>query len=357
MNGSDHEVGDELEEWSEDYIDQGALSPTMRADVARRLESLVFAGPQEVRRLDQVLAEHHVDLSRSLLQRWISEGHVSIDGKAALKPSQPVRAGQTVTITVPEPEPAQAWMPEPVGLDIVFEDADIIVVNKPAGLVVHPAAGHAGGTLANGLLHHSPETVRVPRAGIVHRLDRETSGLMVAAKTIPAQISLVRQLQARTVKRTYLALVWGRPKAGMVDTWFGRDPRDRQKMAVLPQGRGKQAVTHIEILKTGALFGQEVSLIRCYLETGRTHQIRVHLEHLGAPIVGDRTYKRFSPHLNKINHGKKQIEDLIPGQALHAQKLQFLHPMGEKPMSFSCDPPGGFFALLQLADISRASLA
>ncbi len=347
---------EDLEEWSEDYIDQGRPDPTLCADGPAQVQSFVIPGADLARRLDQALADHYGELSRSLLQRWISEGHVCVDGRRALKPSQPVRAGQTVDITVPAAEPAQAWMPEPMELAIVFEDADIIVVNKPAGLVVHPAAGHARGTLANGLLHHAPQSVQVPRAGIVHRLDRETSGLMVAAKTVPAQISLVRQLQARTVKRTYVALAWGRPKPGVVSTWFGRDPRDRQKMAVLPQGRGKEAITRVEPLKTGMLYGQEVSLVRCQLETGRTHQIRVHLEHLGTPLVGDRTYKRFSPHPNKLLGGKKEIEMLIPGQALHAQKLQFSHPASEKPLEFTCDPPRGFLELLKLSGIAQSAL-
>lgn len=356
MNGDDHEVGMDLEEWSEDYIDQGELGLTSCADNAIRSESFVFAGPLGSRRLDQVLADHYAELSRSLLQRWVSQGHVSLDGKVASKPSQPVRAGQTVEITVPPPESAQAWRPEPIGLAVVFEDADIMVINKPAGLVVHPAAGHPDGTLANGLLHYAPQLSQLPRAGIVHRLDRETSGLMVVAKTIPAQVSLVRQLQARTVKRSYLALAWGRPKPGVVNTCFGRDPKDRQKMAVLPQGKGKQAITRVEVLKTGTLFDQEVSLIRCDLETGRTHQIRVHLQHLESPLVGDRTYSRRAPHPNRLKGGKKSIEDIIRGQALHAQKLSFLHPVGEKLLEFSCDPPESFLELLKLAGISRSAL-
>lgn len=356
MGGSGHEVGEDLEEWSEDYIDQGDVHLISRADQTAQAESFVFAGSGESRRLDQVLADHFAALSRSLLQRWIADGRVSIDGKSANRPSQPVRSGQTVDIAVPEPEPSQAWQPEPIVLSIVYEDQDIVVVNKPAGLVVHPAAGHPGGTLANGLLFHAPQAAQVPRAGIVHRLDRETSGLMVVAKTVPAQISLVRQLQARTMKRTYLALAWGRPKAGVVSTWFGRSPRDRQKMAVLPQGRGKEAVTHVEVLETGSLFGQEASLIRCHLETGRTHQIRVHLEHIGSPLVGDKTYSRRSPHQNKLMEGKKIIEQSIPGQALHAHNLRFIHPQSGQAVEFSCDPPQGFFSLLALAGITRTGL-
>lgn len=357
MGGSGHEVGEDLEEWSQDYIDQEDVDLTSLADATGRAESFVFAGPEESRRLDHVLADHFAALSRSLLQRWIVEGHVAINGKSANKPSQPVRSGQTVAVTVPEPEPSQAWQPEPIPLSIVFEDQDIVVVNKPAGLVVHPAAGHPNGTLANGLLFHAAQIAQVPRAGIVHRLDRETSGLMVAAKTIPAQINLVRQLQARTVKRSYLALVWGRPRAGLVSTWFGRDPRDRQKMAVLPQGRGKEAITHVKVLETGSLFGQEASLIRCDLETGRTHQIRVHLEHLGCPLVGDKTYSRRAPHQNKIQEGKRIIGESIPGQALHAQHLRFLHPQNNQAVEFSCDPPQGFFTLLALAGFTRTGLA
>ncbi|MBU3724925.1 MAG: RluA family pseudouridine synthase [Burkholderiaceae bacterium] len=352
MNGSGHEVGENLEEWTEDYIDQGQFSPTSCADVANQTQSFAFAGPTQERRLDQVMSQRFLGLSRSLLQRWILEGHVSVDGRLATKPSQLVRIGQVIVVAVPAPAPAQAWGPEQIDLNIIFEDSEVIVLNKPAGLVVHPAAGHPGGTLANGLLHHAPELAQVPRAGIVHRLDRDTSGLMVAAKTIPAQIGLVRQLQARTVKRSYLALVWGRPKGQTISTWFGRDPRDRQKMAVLPEGRGKEAITHIEPLQAGLLFGQEVRLVRCQLETGRTHQIRVHLENIGCPIVGETTYKRKSPHSNKIFGGKKAIEEAIPGQALHAQKLRFLHPITSSAMEFSCDPPRGFLGLLGQAGIA-----
>lgn len=351
MNSSEHSQTDGQEEGGADYIDQDESDfapPEPGPEGHRRI---IVAAAQDGARLDRLLAESFPELSRTYLQKWVVEGLVLLDHRPATKPSQAVRAGQGIEIILPMAEPAEAWLAEPLRAEIVFEDAEVIVVNKPAGLVVHPAAGHPHGTLANGLIGHAPEMAQVPRAGIVHRLDRDTTGLLVAAKTLPSQVGLVRQLQARQVHRTYWALVWGCPRLGRVSTGFGRDHRDRKKMAVLPEGQGKEAITRIESAELGLLFGQSVSLLRLQLETGRTHQIRVHLESLGHPLVGDLTYKSRSPHANRLQGGKDQIYDLIPGQALHAQNLEFIHPVSAKPMRFSCPPPPGLVRLLELAGL------
>ena len=265
-------------------------------------------------RLDKILAAHLSQYSRSRIQRWIEEGYVTVDGKPAQGKKTVV--GDEEIIVFPQlAEEELAFVPEPVSFPIVFEDDDILVVDKPAGLVVHPAAGNWSGTLLNGLLHHLPKNVSVPRAGIVHRLDKDTSGLMVVAKTLEAQTHLVRQLQARTVRREYLALVWGEtPESGTVNQPIGRHPKDRIKMAVVQTASGKSAVTHYRRLETGVCNGNKVSLIKCRLETGRTHQIRVHMQFTGFPLVGDPLY------------GKSHLSAAFPRQALHAFRLGLLHP-------------------------------
>jgi 23S rRNA pseudouridine1911/1915/1917 synthase len=242
-------------------------------------------------------------------------------------------------------------------LAVIYEDPDLVVLNKPVGLVVHPAAGHPSGTLVNGLIDRYPEVREVARAGIVHRLDRDTTGLMVVARSQQAQIGLVRQLQDRKVSRQYLALVWGAVRGkSTIQTSIGRDPRDRQKMAVVPEEKGKAAITHVQTLTSGVLFDFDVTLVRCVLETGRTHQIRVHLESIKHPIVGDLTYIRHSPHSNRLSGGKEVIQKLMPGQALHAQKLSFLHPVSGESLTFSAPVPGQFRELLKLANIPDPGL-
>jgi len=353
MNSSKHERAGGGKHDAIDYIDQEEADLSSLEQVTGQTYEIVVPAISDGFRLDRMLADAFPDLSRTHLQKWITDGQLKLDQRPALKPSQVVREGQRLRITIPEVPQTESWLAESMHLAIVFEDSELLVINKPAGLVVHPAAGHPQGTLANGLIGHAPEMALVPRAGIVHRLDRDTSGLLVAAKTLAAQVGLVRQLQARQVHRTYWALAWGCPKPGVLTTWFGRDPKDRQKMAVLPDGKGKEAITRIESTQTGLLFGQPVSLVRINLETGRTHQIRVHLEHLGCPIVGDPTYSRRSPHANKLSGGKDRISGLIPGQALHAQSLEFLHPGSGQPMRFSCPPPEGLQKLLSLAGLEK----
>jgi len=270
--------------------------------------------------LDQALAKLLPEFSRSRLARWLRAGRATVDGRAAA-PRQKVRGGEVIEV-VPLPEPAAAaHQPEDIPLDVVFEDATLLVVNKPAGLVVHPGSGNWQGTLLNALLQRVPGLARIPRAGIVHRLDKDTSGLLVVAKTLPAQASLVRQLQAHTVKREYLAVAQGRiARDGRIEAPIGRHPRKRTKMAVV--ARGRPAVTHYQVLERhpGA------SVLRLRLETGRTHQIRVHLSSLGHPLVGDTAYGR-----------RGGIP--FPRQALHAERLALVHPRTGKAVSWQVDPP------------------
>ena len=235
-----------------------------------------------------------------------------------------------------------AFAPEPVEFPVVFEDDDMVVVNKPAGLVVHPAAGNWSKTLLNGLLFRYPQSVSVPRAGIVHRLDKETSGLMVVARTLEAQTHFVRQLQDRTVRREYLALVWGEtPESGTIDQPVGRHPRDRIKMAVLQTASGKPAITHYRRLETGVYHGSPVSLIKCRLETGRTHQIRVHMQFAGHPLVGDPLY------------GKSHLASVFHRQALHAFRLGLVHPSSGRPCEWMALLPDDMRNLLNQSMISE----
>jgi 23S rRNA pseudouridine1911/1915/1917 synthase len=291
-------------------------------------------------RLDKALAELLPQYSRSRLQQWIDAGLVTVDGAPA-RTKTTLLGDETISIQPQAAPEEQAYAPEALPLNIVFEDEAFIVINKPVGLVVHPAAGNWSGTLLNGLLHYAPELTGVSRAGIVHRLDKDTSGLMVVAKTLEAQTNLVRQLQARSVKREYLALVWGAPHiTGRVEAAIARHPRDRIKMAVSEHESAKSAVTHYHRLATGTLAAQPVSLMRCQLETGRTHQIRVHMQSIGFPLVGDALY------------GKAHLASVFSRQALHAFRLGFLHPSTGEGCSWQAGLPDDFAALLEQAGIS-----
>lgn len=271
-------------------------------------------------RLDQALAKLLPQYSRSRLQQWIKHERVLLNGDVANQKTK-VFGGEEVYV-LPELAPEQlAFKPENIPLNIVFEDDHLIVINKPAGLVVHPGHGNWSGTLLNGLLAHDKNLFTVPRAGIVHRLDKETSGLMVVAKSIIAQTELVRQLQARTVKRQYFALVKGVvPSSGTVDAPIGRNPKDRLKMAVHPRGGAdaKPAITHYEPVNGWDRY----TLVCCKLETGRTHQIRVHMQHLGFPLIGDPFY------------GPKVSEPAFHRQALHAWRLGLIHPISGEEMAW-----------------------
>ncbi len=287
------------------------------------------------RRLDQWLAAQMPACSRARIQAWIADGAVTRAG-APGKAGTRVRAGDEVCVTVPPTVPATPQAEE-LQLDIVFEDADVLVLNKPPGLVVHPAPGHAGGTLVNGLLFHCADLGGiggVERPGIVHRLDKDTSGLMVVAKHDAAMADLVRQFQAGRVEKEYLALAHGRPPpAGTIDAAIGRHPRDRKRMAVVPRG-GKAARSHYRVR---AALGP-VALVAVTLVTGRTHQIRVHLAHLGFPVVGDPTY------------GDRRRDQALPGcparQMLHAARLAFDHPRDGRRLVFERPPPADMQALI-----------
>lgn len=290
-------------------------------------------------RLDKVIAGLIPQFSRSRLQQWITSGHVMVDGEVG-RNKMMVLGGEEV-IVHPQPAPEDnAYSPEKMALEIVFEDDTIMVINKPAGLVVHPAAGNWSGTLLNGLLHYYPALGGVPRAGIVHRLDKDTSGLMVVAKTLEAQTDLVRQLQARTVKREYLALVWGKPNlSGTIDLPMARHPRDRIKMAVSDSPSAKPALTHFQRIAIGALDGKSVSLVECQLETGRTHQIRVHMAHSGFPLVGD------------VLYGKQHLASHFDRQALQARRLGLIHPKNHQECSWQVELAVDIAALLVRAGI------
>ncbi len=291
-------------------------------------------------RLDQVAARLFSDYSRSRLQAWIRKGDLRADG-AELRPRDKVNAGTSLRIDT-EPEQAVGWQPQALDLDILFEDEHILVLNKPAGLVVHPAAGHADGTLVNALLAHAPDMAQLPRGGIVHRLDMETSGIMVAAKSLLAHQDLVAQLQARTVKREYLAVCIGTMTGGgTVDEPMGRHPKQRKKMAVLAVG-GKPAITHYRVLER---FGHHTS-IAVNLETGRTHQIRVHMAHRHYPLVGDPVYGG-RPRIPR-GASERLVATLrgFPRQALHARALGLIHPASGEELAFDCPLPQDLQQLL-----------
>ena len=265
-------------------------------------------------RLDQALARLLPDFSRNRLAQWIRRHQVTLDGQPAV-PRRKIWGGEKIRV-VPAPDPHEvAFRPQDIPLDIVFEDEALLVVNKPAGLVVHPGSGNWQGTMLNALLKHAPQLAHLPRAGIVHRLDKDTSGLLVVAKTLSAHADLVRQLQARSVTREYLAVVHGRvARDGKVDAPVGRHPVNRTRMAVV--ARGKPAITHYQVAERFA----QATLLRCRLETGRTHQIRVHLNSIGHPLIGDPVYggKRAGARLGTVPFSR---------QALHAEKLALVHPL------------------------------
>ena len=297
------------------------------------------------RRLDQALAQMLPQHSRSRLKGWIEAGQVTVNAVAATEPSAKLRGGEAIAVTERADPRATSFAPEPIALSIVFEDAAILVLDKPAGLVVHPGSGNWDGTLLNALLHHAPALASLPRAGIVHRLDKDTSGLMVVARTPEAQTDLVRQLQARTVKREYLAVVHGDlARATTVDAPIGRHPTQRTSMAVV--ATGKPARTHVEVITR---FGA-ATLVRCRLETGRTHQIRVHLTAIGHPLLGDPTYR-----------GRRAAAAPLPPaarafarQALHAHRLGLLHPVTREQRLWEAAPPADFSALVEALRASAA---
>jgi 23S rRNA pseudouridine1911/1915/1917 synthase len=288
-------------------------------------------------RLDQALARCFPEYSRSQLRAWVDEGRITVDGAVA-PAKRRVRGNECVALEMAAAARDTADLPEDRPLNTVFEDEHLIVIDKPAGLVVHPGAGNRSGTLLNALLGHCAALAQLPRAGIVHRLDKETSGLMVVARTLEAQTDLVRQLQARTVSRTYHAVVAGRlERAGSVDAPVGRHPTQRTRMAVVP--RGRPARTHFHPLAAGA----DWTLVECRLETGRTHQIRVHMQHIGHPLLGDPVYgggRRPAPTV--ASHAAT-----LGRQALHAVALCLDHPVKQERLTWQSALPADLRALLQ----------
>ena len=287
-------------------------------------------------RLDAALARLFPEHSRSRLQTWLKDGLIRVDG-ASGDARRKVHGGERIDFDVAAAVPPSLTLAEQaqdIALRVVYEDGEILVIDKPAGLVVHPGNGQPSGTLMNALLHHAPELALVPRAGIVHRLDKDTSGLLVVARTLTAQTDLVRQLQARTVKRHYLALALGRvERDGTVDAPLGRHPVQRTKMAVVRQG-GREARTHYLVRERFP----RATLLECRLETGRTHQIRVHLAAIGHPLAGDPAY-------GKTKSGDARL-DAFGRQALHAWRLALVHPAGAVEMTWESPLPADFAALL-----------
>ena len=294
-------------------------------------------------RLDSVVAKLLPDYSRAQWQSWIKQGALSLDGKTQTKPKTKLLGGEQLEVCATLVERTRA-APQAMDLEIVFEDDALMVLNKPPGLVVHPGAGNPDGTLLNGLLHYHPPLEQVPRGGIVHRLDKDTSGLMVVAKTLKAQAHLVAQLQAHTVARVYDAVVVGKMiSGGTVDRPIGRDPRQRQRMAVLSAG-GKQAVSHYRVKEKF----RGHTHVRVALETGRTHQIRVHMAHLGFPLVGDPVYGGRLKLPPQMLQAFADFLRQFPRQALHAGQLTFTHPTTGQSKRFKAPLPDDFLSLLDI---------
>jgi len=324
-------------------------NPTGGADYSARRrsgDSLALVVPAECAglRADQALTRLLPEHSRSRLQAWMRRGRVTRNG-TPVAPRDKVWNGDQLDVeTEPAPE-VLSTLPEDIPLDIVFEDAAILVVNKPTGLVVHPGSGNMCGTLQNAVLAHAPETAHVPRSGIVHRLDKDTSGLMVVAKTLAAQVSLVRQLQVRSIKREYIALVHGEvPQDGAVDAPIGRHPVSRTRMAVVAVG--KPARTHYRVVERF----DGITLLRLALETGRTHQIRVHMASIGHPLVGDAVYGRTALPAYCPRHAGD-----FPRQALHAEALGLRHPASSLVMRWTAPLPEDMRTLLAALRVHRGS--
>ena len=283
-------------------------------------------------RIDKAVASVHTELSRSYIQQLIEEGHVTVSGKK-VRPGYKIRTGDKIEVIIPPPKTLEA-VAQDIPLSVVYEDDSVLIINKPAGMVVHPAAGNYEDTLVNALLYHCGDSLSaiggVMRPGIVHRIDKDTTGLLIVAKGDKAHASLSDQLKTRTLSRTYFAIVHGNVKedAGTVDAPIGRDNRDRKKMAVTKDGR--EAVTHFTVLER---FGQ-FTLLKCKLQTGRTHQIRVHMRHKGHPILGDKTY------------GVKKEPFALSGQLLHAGEIGFIHPETGEEMTFTAPLPEMFERVL-----------
>lgn len=332
------------------------------------------------KRLDKAISLLFPTYSRSRIQKWLKEGRILLDNCKA-EADQIAVEGTTIKLQAEKHPIEQSFLPENINFNVLYEDSSILVIDKQAGLVIHPAPGNWTGTLLNGLLFRYPQTAPyIPRAGIIHRLDKDTSGLLVVARTLSAQTNLIRQMQERAIKRRYLAFVWGiPPEKGIIDAPIGREPNHRCRMATLPKEQGRAARTHFRLLKQGFLEEKPISLLQCDLETGRTHQIRVHLESIGHPLVGDPVYSR--RHLKKKEHLQlsilpssaamlieKKIENnfcnikakddnktfqvSIQRQALHAWQLGLNNPASYEWCEWSSTPPKDMQMLAAASKIS-----
>ncbi|MGH1471395.1 MAG: pseudouridine synthase [Cellvibrionaceae bacterium] len=340
------------------------LQATEESDDAQ-VDRRVLKVPHEYlgQRLDQAAAALFPDFSRARIQEWIKSGDLLVNGSSG-KSKNKLAGGEELALTVVT-EPQGDWVAEDIPLDVIYDDEQIIVINKPMGMVVHPAAGNPSGTLLNGLLHAYPELVDLPRAGIVHRLDKDTTGLLVVARTLKAHQSLVSQLQARAMGREYIAVAWGRvPAQGTIDEPIGRHLIQRQKMAVIEnktihhpstkhnipdeylervkKNNGKEAITHYEVKRR---FSHH-SLVQLKLASGRTHQIRVHLTHIGHPIVGDQTYGKRQRFPKDMDVSASQAVKDFPRQALHARRLTLKHPVTDDEVSWEIPLPRDIEELL-----------
>ena len=306
-------------------------------------------------RLDRFVAMRLPDVSRSRIQQWIALGAVEVEG-AGRSAKYRLIGYESVTV-VPQPRAAEsAFAPDPVPLSVVHSDEHLLVIDKPPGLVTHPAAGNWRGTLMNGVLHHWPGQAGLPRAGVVHRLDKDTSGLLVVARSEIAIVRLVAQLADRSMSRRYLALVNGEtPENGTIDAPIGRDPQSPIRMAVVDAHKGRNAVTHFKTIRRGRLGnGKPVSFVLCQLQTGRTHQIRVHLQHLGFPLIGDAVYGRGA---RGGGVGGDTEAAGFERQALHAWRLGLNHPADGRPASWTAPIPADLFQLLEQCQIDASSIS
>lgn len=319
-----------------DYNDEFEFSVKENNEI----RELVIPNELAGMRLDAALAKLLPDFSRSRMTSWIKDDQVLLNGKPC-EPKQKLIGQEKLTITIVPSDENLAFTPEDIALDVIYEDDTVIVLNKSADMVVHPASGNWTGTILNGLLYHYPELQQIPRAGIVHRLDKDTSGLMVVARTLQAQNNLVQQLQNRTVKRIYRAVCDGIvPFDGIIETKIGRDPHNRVKMAVVKFG-GKEAITHVKVLERYTTH----SYVECSLETGRTHQIRVHMREARHPLAGDPVYG--NPRYKCSDEVKDSIKKLHR-QALHAYRLSFIHPVSKEEVSFEAKLPEDIYQLLSV---------
>ncbi len=336
-----------------DYIDDAEVGEEV--PLIRVIE---FDLPIELRgeRIDKAIAKVLTTYSRSRIQQWIEAGLV-YENERKIQAKDHAMGLEHVKISLPPDPQNNAYHAEDLPLQVVYSDSDIAMIYKPYGLVVHPAAGNWSGTLLNAVLHHFPECSDVPRAGIVHRLDKDTSGLLVIAKNLKAQHALVQQLQSRSMERKYIALVWGKtPLSKVIHGAIGRDPKDRLRMS-MQVSNGKEASTYVKTLYHGTFEGKPISLVSCELETGRTHQIRVHLEFLGHALVNDPIYRNKIPHQIALALKNQLLENNIqfPGQFLHAGLLGLEHPMTKEQVRIKVDPPPPLIETLDFLKIPRSS--